>query len=94
MLLWAKITSEAVDIDLERLADDVLEETDNLIAHVFCHWDVLLRTLVQAKSSEGYHDCQGGQDIAHICGYLHFGFTKYVRDRHSSLGKCGKHAVR
>jgi len=94
MKLWAHLTYEALDIShLERLKDDVRQEMDNLIARVFCHWNVLLRMLLEAQLSEQNRDSKEEQDIARICGRLDVCFEKFIRDPHCSLGKCGKHTV-
>lgn len=87
LIIWAYITYEALDIDdLDKLDSDTCKEMDQLIAHLFCHWDILLRTLIDCKLSSG-------QSIAQICGRLDLRFDKFIRDCNSSLGKCGRHAV-
>jgi hypothetical protein len=67
------------------------EDTDVLIAHLFCHWDVLLREVIAPPEKRDFDRIN--QDCIDIFSVLADCFAKYVRDMYNILGKCGKHAV-
>jgi hypothetical protein len=91
---WAKMTVDALDFGRHLInSKDLAEETDVLIAHIFCHWDNLIRALTEAKSFEGYDEDQRTQDIIDICNILGKAFALRIQDGYNDLKKSGKHAV-
>lgn len=92
--IWARMTVDALDFNRHVLiTDELSREVDKLVAHVFCHWDNLVRALMETKSFEGYDEDQRTQDIIDICGILGKAFPERIRDEYNDLGKLGKHAV-
>jgi len=76
------------------ITKELKDQTDLLVAHVFCHWDNLLRALIQVKSFEGYDEDQKTQDLIDICNILnHERVSQRIKDPYNDLQKQGKHAV-
>lgn len=93
--IWARMTVDALDFSRQDLiSEDLQDQTDALVARVFCHWDSLIRALTEVKSFEGYDEDQRTQDIVEICEILgKKPFSDRIKDSHNDLGKEGKHAV-
>jgi len=91
--IWARWTVDVLNLtrpDIEEFKD----QTDPLVAHIFCHWDNLLRALTEVKCFEGYDEDQRTQDIIEICEILkQRPFSDRIEDSYNHLGKEGKHAV-
>jgi hypothetical protein len=91
--IWARMTVDALDFSRQD-AKEFKDHTDTLVAHIYCHWDSLLRALTEVKSFEGYDEDQRTQDIIEICEILkQKSFSDRIKDSHNDLAKEGKHAV-
>jgi len=93
--IWARMTVDALDFSRQDLnTPELKEQTDTLVARIFCHWDTLLRALIEVKTFEGYDEDQRTQDIVEICEILkQKSFSDRIKDIYNDLGKEGKHAV-
>ena len=93
--MWARITVDAMEFSRQDLiTKELKDQTDTLVAHVFCHWNNLLRALIQVKSFEGYDEDQKTQDLIDICNILnHERVSQRIKDPYNDLQKQGKHAV-
>jgi len=92
--IWARMTVDALNFSRHIVnTDELSQETDKLVAHLFCHWDNLVRALTEARSFEGYDEDQRTQDIIEICNILAKAFPVRIKDEYNALGKLGKHAV-
>ena len=93
--MWARMTVDAMEFSRQHLiTQELKEQTDTLVAHVFCHWDNLIRALMEVKSFEGYDEDQKTQDLIDICNVLnHERVSQRIRDPYNDLLKQGKHAV-
>ena len=92
--LWAKVSVDA--LLFERLfltTNELKEETDILIGHLFCHWDNLLRAMVNIQSFPDYDEEKKMQDIMDLCDIFGKSFAERIQDEFNALGNCGKHAV-
>jgi hypothetical protein len=97
--IWARLTVDAFDFRHTLLLNKVLvtkemrEETDILVGRIFCHWDSLIRALVEVKSFDDYDEDQKTQDIIDICNIFGETFAEHIKNPYNLLGKYGKHAV-
>lgn len=92
--ILARMTVDAISFTSKSLQTKRLnEEMDILVAHVFCHWQVLVKALLDADHFEGYDQDQRMQDLIDICNILGNLFSIFIQDRHNHLGKMSKHAV-
>jgi hypothetical protein len=91
--LWARITASALDFGRIIMdMDKQKEQTDMALSHIFCHWDNLLRGLMELKL-DGYDEDQRTNDIIEICDILKTPFSTRIRDSFNDLSNSGKHAV-
>ena len=93
--MWARMTVDAMEFSRQDLiTTELKDQTDTLVAHVFCHWDNLIRALMEVKSFEGYDEDQRTQDLIDICHILnHERVSQRIKDPYNDLQKQGKHAV-
>lgn len=92
--IWARTTSDALTFQrLLLTTNELKEETDLLIAHIFCHWDNLLRAMMRMQSFADYDDDKKVQDIIDICNIAGKAFGERIQDEYNTLGKFSKHAV-
>jgi hypothetical protein len=89
------MTVDAMEFSRQDLiTKELKDQTDTLVAHVFCHWDNLIRALMEVKSFEGYDEDQRTQDLIDICSILnHERVSQRIKDPYNDLQKQGKHAV-
>jgi len=92
--IWARMTTEALGFRSALLNNDKMkEEGDLLIGRIFCHWDNLLRALIDTISFPDYDDDKKVQDLMNICNAGGKAFGERIQDEYNDLGKCAKHAV-
>jgi hypothetical protein len=92
--LWARASVDALRFERLYLSTKELkEETDLLIGHLFCHWDNLLRAMVNIQTFPEYDEEKKMQDIMNLCNIFGISFAERIQDEFNALGNCGKHAV-
>jgi hypothetical protein len=93
---FARSTAYALEYPNEITNDENKETIDTSIAHIFCHWDHLLRTLNDEsffQDCDDYHPIDRRRDIIDLCALIAKPMGWHLRDRDGRLCESGKHAV-
>ena len=92
--IWARMTVSAISYFRPVFTvQSVSMETETLISHVFCHWQVLVKALIDADHFEDYDQGARTQDLIDVCEILGKTFAVFISDEHNQLGERSKHAV-
>lgn len=91
--IWARMTVDAISQVAKSLPIVALRETaDTLVAHIFCHWQVLIKALLEADFENDEHNTRTNE-LLEICNILGKSFAVFIHDEHNHLNKSGKQAV-
>ena len=91
--IWARMTVDTLSQVVKFLPTDTLNETaDTLVAHILCHWQVLIKALLEADF-ENYEHNTRTNELLEICNILGKSFAMFIQDEHNHLKKSGKHAL-
>jgi len=94
---FARYTSAALDYPDIRAKDEHRETIDESIAHIFCHWDFIFRSLNDdvtfLQDCEEYLDIDRRRDILELSSIMARSMGFHLLDRYGRLRDRGKHAV-